>query len=205
MRIVGLTGGIASGKSTVARMLAERGVPVIDADAIAREVVAPGTPALAAIAARWPAVIRGGALDRPALGAIVFADPAEREALEAIVHPAIAAESGRRLAALAAAGTPIAVYEAALLVERGLDAGLDALVVVALPEEEQVRRLVARDGLEPALARARIASQAPLSEKLRRADYVIDNTGSLDDLRARVDGVWSRLERGEPGGRDGHD
>jgi dephospho-CoA kinase len=200
VRIVGLTGGIASGKSTVARLLAERGVPVVDADALAREVVAPGTPALAAIAARWPSVVRGGALDRKALGAIVFADPVEREALEAIVHPAIAAEADRRLAALEAAGASIAVYEAALLVERGLDQGLDALVVVALPAEEQVRRLVARDGIAEAEARARVEAQAPLAEKLRRADYVIDNTGSLEDLRARVDELWSRVEREGPRG-----
>ena len=195
MRIVGLTGGIASGKSTVARMLAAKGVPVVDADAIAREVVEPGRPALAAIAARWPAVVRDGRLDRQALGAIVFADPVEREALEAIVHPAIATEVAARMAALARTGTPRAVYEAALLVEAGLDRDLDALVVVALSEEEQVRRLVARDGMPEAEARARVAAQAPLSEKLARADYVIENSGDLDDLRARVDALWSRVER----------
>lgn len=193
MQRVGLTGGIASGKSTVARMLAERGVPVIDADALAREVVGPGTAALAAIAARWPGVVRDGALDRQALGAIVFADAAERAALEAIVHPAIRAEAFRRLETLEAAGAPVAVYEAALLVETGLDRELDALIVVSLPEEEQVRRLVARDGVPEAAARARVAAQAPLAEKLARAHYVIENTGDLADLRARVDEVWSAV------------
>jgi dephospho-CoA kinase len=194
---VGLTGGIASGKSTVARMLAEKGVPVIDADALAREVVEPGTPALARIAARWPEVVRDGVLDRKALGAVVFARPEERAALEAIVHPAIRAEVERRLAALEAAGAEVAVYEAALLVEAGLDEELDALVVVALPEEEQVRRLVARDGLSAEAARARVAAQAPLAEKVRRADYVIDNTGDLAALRRRVDEVWSALRSAE--------
>lgn len=199
MRIVGLTGGIASGKSTVARMLREEGAEVIDADAIAREVVEPGTPALARIAARWPEAIRDGALDRQALGAIVFARPEERAALEAIVHPAIQAEVERRLAALAAAGEEVAVYEAALLVETGLDETMDALVVVALPEEEQVRRLSARDGLSPEAARARVAAQAPLEEKLRNADYVIENSGDLAALRRRVGEVWQAL-RGEDGG-----
>ncbi len=193
MRIVGLTGGIASGKSTVARMLAERGVPVIDADAIAREVVEPGMPALAAIAARWPEVVRDGVLDRQALGAVVFRDPAERAALEAIVHPAIRAEVEKRLEALRACGEPIAVYEAALLVEAGLDEEMDALVVVALPEEEQLRRVVARDGISEEAARARLASQAPLAEKLRRADFVIDNSGDRATLRRRVDEVWSAV------------
>lgn len=201
--MVGLTGGIASGKSTVARMLAERGVPVIDADALAREVVEPGTPALERIAARWPEVVRDGVLDRKALGAVVFARPEEREALEAIVHPAIRAEVEKRLAALEAAGEELAVYEAALLVETGLDEGLDGLVVVALPEEEQVRRLVVRDGLTPEAARARVAAQAPLSEKLRKADYVIENTGDLAALRRRVDEVWSALRAAERPRRSG--
>ena len=201
MRVVGLTGGIASGKSTVARMLAEKGVPVIDADALAREVVEPGTPALARIAARWPEVVRDGVLDRKAQGAVEFARPEERAALEAIVHPAIQAEVEERLAALATAGAEVAVYEAALLVEAGLDEGMDVLVVVALPEEEQVRRLLTRDRLPEAAARARVASQAPLSEKLAKADYVIENTGDLAALRRRVDEVWSAVRTA--GGRSG--
>lgn len=195
MKRIGLTGGIASGKSTVARMLAERGVPVIDADRLAREVVEPGTEALAAIAARWPQVVREGRLDRKALGAIVFADPGERRALEAIVHPAIRRESERRMAALEAEGVPLAVYEAALLIENGLDRVLDATVLVAAPEEVQVERLVARDGLDPEAARARIAAQLPLAEKRKRATFVIENDGNLATLRERVDRVWGEIER----------
>lgn len=195
MKRIGLTGGIASGKSTVARMLAERGVPVIDADRLAREVVEPGTEALAAIAARWPQVVREGRLDRKALGAIVFADPGERRALEAIVHPAIRRESERRMAALEAEGVPLAVYEAALLIENGLDRVLDATVLVAAPEEVQVERLVARDGLDPEAARARIAAQLPLAEKRKRATFVIENDGDLATLRERVDRVWGEIER----------
>lgn len=195
MKRIGLTGGIASGKSTVARMLAERGVPVIDADRLAREVVEPGTEALAAIAARWPQVVREGRLDRKALGAIVFGDPGERRALEAIVHPAIRRESERRMAALEAEGVPLAVYEAALLIENGLDRVLDATVLVAAPEEVQVERLVARDGLDPEAARARIAAQLPLAEKRKRATFVIENDGDLATLRERVDRVWGEIER----------
>ncbi len=133
MRTVGLTGGIASGKSTVARFFADLGAPVIDADQLARDVVAPGTPGLDTIARRWPETVEGGVLNRAALGARVFADPAQRAELNAITHPLIAAEALKRSAALAEAGAPVALYEAALIVENGLDAGLDGLIVVSVP------------------------------------------------------------------------
>lgn len=196
MKRIGLTGGIASGKSTVARLLAARGVPVIDADALAREVVAPGSPGLAEIAARWPQVVRGGALDRKALGAIVFADAAERRALEQITHPRIRAEAQRRMAAAAEAGHPAAVYEAALLFENDLDRDLDATLLVAAPPALQIERLVARDGVSEEDARARLRAQMPLEEKRARATYVIDNAGDLDALRARVDEVWAEVGQG---------
>lgn len=195
MKRIGLTGGIASGKSTVARLLAARGVPVVDADALAREVVAPGTPGLAAIAARWPSVVCAGELDRKALGAIVFADSAERRALEAITHPLIRAEAARRMAAARDAGHPVVVYEAALLFENDLDRELDATLLVALPPELQVERLRARDGVSEADARARIRSQMPLEQKAARATYVIDNSGDLDALRLRVDEIWAGISR----------
>lgn len=197
MRVYGLTGNIGSGKSTVARLLRERGVPVVDADQVARDLVLPGQPALAEIAARFPGVVApDGRLDRKALGDRVFADEAERKALNQILHPRIAAESGSRLAALAEGGRELAIYEAALIVENGLDALLDGLVVVTAPEDDQVRRVAARDGLAEAETRARIAAQLPAKEKAARGDFVIDNGGGLEALAAQVDRVLGALRAG---------
>jgi dephospho-CoA kinase len=196
VRIWGLTGNIGSGKSTVARMLRARGVPVVDADEVAREVVEPGTPALREIALRFPGVLRpDGSLDRKALAARVFADPAERKALNAIVHPRIADEVASRMAELAASGEKVAVYEAALIVENGLQSGLDGLILVTAPVEAQVERLRTREGMGEAEARARIAAQLPASEKARHATVVIDNSGSEAQLQARVDQVVARLRQ----------
>lgn len=194
MKRIGLTGGIASGKSVVARLLAQRGVEIIDADRVARDVVEPGTPALAEIAARWPEVIREGSLDRKALGAIVFSSPEERHALEAIVHPRIREEVERRLASLEALGVPRVIYEAPLLVEKGLEGGLDALILVSAPEEVQVRRLMERDGLGEEAARARLRAQLPLEAKLAKATFVIENSGDLASLESRVDSIWNEIE-----------
>ena len=195
MRVLGLTGNIGSGKSTVARLLAARGVPVVDADQIAREVVQPGRPAHREIAERFPGVIGpDGALDRKALAALVFNDSREREALNQITHPRIAEEVSARLGALASAGRPLAVYEAALIVENGLHRGLDGLIVVTAPEEAQIARLKARDGMSEAEARARIAAQLPAADKLRHATYVIDNQGSEADLAAQVDRLLEKLQ-----------
>ena len=197
MRVYGLTGNIGSGKSTVARLLRERGVPVVDADQVARDLVLPGQPALAEIAARFPGVVAAdGRLDRKALGARVFADEAERKALNEILHPRIAAESGSRLAALAEGGRELAIYEAALIIENGLDAMLDGLVVVTAPEDDQVRRVAARDGLAEAETRARIAAQLPAKEKAARGDFVIDNGSGLEALAAQVDRVLGALRAG---------
>jgi dephospho-CoA kinase len=188
VKLFGLTGNIGAGKSTVARLLVRHGVPVIDADQVAREVVQPGQPALSEIAARFgPGVLQAdGALDRKALGALVFADADERKALNAIVHPRIAQAAAGRIAALADAGHAAAVYEAALIVENGLDRGLDGLIVVTAPEELQLARLRLRDGLTDAEARARLASQLPAAEKVKRATFVIENHGSEAELDAQV-------------------
>lgn len=193
--LIGLTGGIASGKSTVAARMAEHGAIVIDADALAREVVAPGTPALAAIAERFgPRVIApGGSLDRAALGAVVFGDEAERRALEAITHPAIR----RRMHELVAAAhvqdpDAVVVYDIPLLVETGAN-GFDQVVVVDAPLETRIERLVALRGMDEAEARARAASQASDDARRAVADHVIDASGSLAQTLADTDRVWIAL------------
>ena len=188
MRLFGLTGNIGAGKSTVARLLVKHGVPVIDADLLAREVVQPGQPALQEIADRFgPGVLNAdGSLDRKALGARVFANADERAALNAIVHPRIAQAGAQRLSALADAGHEVAVYEAALIVENGLDKGMDGLIVVDVPEELQLARLRARDGLTDPEARARLAAQLPAALKRERATFLIENHGDLADLDAQV-------------------
>jgi dephospho-CoA kinase len=186
--VVGLTGGIASGKSTVARMLRELGTAVVDADVLAREVVEPGSPALDDIVTHFGKdVLRAdGRLDRERLGAVVFADERARAALNAITHPRIAALAAERTAEHFASGAAFVVYEAALLVENGLHQVLAALVVVWVPPDVQLARLIARDGLEEGAARARIASQLSLDDKRRVATHVIDNSGSLEDTRRQV-------------------
>lgn len=189
IRLFGLTGGVASGKSTVAARFRERGLPVIDADALAREVVAPGSEGLnAVIAAFGPHVLASdGTLDRQRLGGIVFNDPAERARLNAILHPRIRDATMARAAELDAQGVRLACYEAALLVENGLADAFRPLVVVAAPRELQRRRIQERDGLSESEADARIGAQLPLEDKIAVADYVIDNTGSLDDVIAAAD------------------
>jgi dephospho-CoA kinase len=192
--VVGLTGGIASGKSTVARLFGALGVPVVDADAVARDIVAPGSDALREIAAAFGAeVIVDGALDRAALGVRVFADTEARRRLEAITHPRIAAESGRRLALALAGGAPYALYEAALLVENGAYKMFPALVVVTAPEDVQRARIAARDGLDATQAQARIAAQAPVAAKVAVADWVIENAGDLAALEERVRAVHAAI------------
>lgn len=194
MRTYGLTGNIGTGKSTVARLFVQRGVPVVDADLVAREVVQPGQPALAEIAARFPGVVSaGGRLDRKALGARVFEDASERTALNAILHPRIAAEVRARMALLAQQGAPFAMYEAALIVENGLHEGLDGLVVVTAPLEVQLARLKLRDGMTDSDARARIAAQLPAARKIAVADFVIDNAGAPEALLPQVDAVLAAI------------
>jgi len=198
VRIWGLTGNIGSGKTTVGRMLMAGGIPLVDADRVAREVVEPGRPALQEIASRFPGSVRtDGSLDRKALAARVFADAAERAALNAIIHPRIAEEVARRMAALAASGEKVAVYEAALIVENGLQQGLEGLIVVTAPPEVQIERLRRRDGMTEEEARARIASQLSADEKARAAAVVIENGGSEAELVAQVERLIERL-REEP-------
>ena len=194
--MIGLTGGIASGKSTVARMFAERGAAVIDADQLARQIVEPGQPALAELIARFgPQILTpAGALDRKRLGAIAFADPAARADLGRITHPRIAAASAAAIATWSDAGAQVVLYEAALLVENRAHAGLAGLIVVATPPDVQRRRLIERDGLAPAEADARIAAQAPLADKLAVATWVIENTGDRAALEAEVTRVAAAIE-----------
>ncbi|WP_249522445.1 dephospho-CoA kinase [Modestobacter marinus] len=187
---IGLTGGIGSGKSTVAALLAEREPVVVDADRLAREAVAPGTTGLAAIAEEFgPGVLTGdGALDRAALAAVVFADPAARARLDAIVHPRVRA----RAAELAAAAPPgsVVVQDVPLLVETGQAASFDLVLVVQTDPETRVARLVDR-GLSAADARARIASQATDEQRRAVADVVLRNDGPPEELAAQVDRFWS--------------
>ena len=194
MRIYGLTGGIASGKSTVSQMLRELGAHVLDADAIAREVVEPGTLGLAEVGARFPGVIGPeGRLDRAKLGARVFADPTERAALNALLHPRIREAFLEKTQALAAQGVARVLYDAPLLIENGLHVGLDGVVLVWVPRELQKARLKARDGLEDAGAEARLAAQLPLDAKREHATWLIDNTGDREATRAQVQEVWRAL------------
>ena len=190
---VGLTGGIGAGKSTVARRLAELGAVLVDADLVAREVVQPGTPGLAAVAARFGAGVLSadGRLDRPALGRIVFADAAARADLNAVVHPLVAARRAE-LAAAAPAGA-VVVEDVPLLVETGLSAGFHLVVVVHADAAERERRLVAERGMSPADARARIAAQAGDEERRGAADVWLDNPrrdGGPDPLPAVVEALW---------------
>ncbi len=192
---MGLTGGIGSGKSAVARMFRELGAEVIDADQVARDVVEPGQPALAEIVATFGRDMLGldGRLDRKRLAELVFGDAEARRKLNAITHPRIGAETARRIQTLSARGAPVVLYEAALLVENGLHAGLGGLIVVSAPEEVQIARVIARDGLSEAEARARIAAQLPLAAKVAAATHVIDNSGPLERTRQQVEQAWQEI------------
>jgi dephospho-CoA kinase len=196
---VGLTGGIGSGKSEVARLLAARGAYVVDSDALARAVVAPGTPGLAAVAEAFGDGILtpDGALDRERLAALVFADPAARERLNAIVHPLV----GAAAAAAVATAPPdaVVVHDVPLLVETGMAPAFDVVVVVDAPDDVRLTRLTRTRGMTEADARARMAAQATREERLKAADLVVDNDGTLIDLEARVDDLWRVLtERPHP-------
>jgi dephospho-CoA kinase len=194
--LVGLTGSIATGKSTVSRMFAHLGARVLDADLLAREVVMPGQPAYLKIVEEFGhhVVQEDGTLDRKALGAIVFADPARRKRLEEITHPAIGARQQRILSALdEEAFEGIVIWDAALLFEGGGDAKMDRVVVAYADPETELARLVARDGLTEAEARKRIASQMPVAEKAKRAHHVIDNSGARADTERQVKSVYGSL------------
>lgn len=190
---IGLTGGIASGKSTVSAILTGLGAVVIDADRLAREVVAPGTPGLAQVVAAFgPEVLTAtGEMDRPAVGAIVFADESRRRLLESIIHPRVR-ERSDALEAAAAAGS-LVVHDIPLLAESGLAAAFDAVIVVDVPVEVQLDRLTGLRGMTREDAEARVAAQATREQRRAVATYVIDNTGTLEDLRQRVTKVFEEL------------
>lgn len=194
--LVGLTGGIATGKSTVSAMLAHLGARVIDADQLARDVVAPGQPAHAAIVAEFGADVLqdDGYLDRKRLGAIVFADPARRKRLEQITHPAVRQRQQRILSMLEEEEHGgLVIWDVPLLYETRGDEHVDRVVVVTTDEATELARLMARDGSSEADALARIRSQMPVAEKARRAHYVIDNSGSRADTERRVREIYRAL------------
>ena len=190
---VGLTGGIASGKSTVSAMLEEHGAVIIDGDKLAREVVQRGTPGLAAVVEAFGAdlLTPEGDLDRPALGKMVFGDEAQRKVLEGIVHPLVF-ERYAELEASAGADA-LVVHDIPLLAESGRADTFDAVVVVDVPVETQLARLLGDRGMDRTDAEARIAAQATREQRLAIATHVLDNTGTLDELRARVDEVYAEL------------
>lgn len=196
MQLIGLTGGIASGKSTIARRLAEHGAVVVDADRIAREVVEPGTPALAQIAETFgPGVIAAdGSLDRPALGAIIFADEDARLRLNAITHPAVLATSTERFRAAGEADPDaVVVYDVPLLVESANAYPFDLVVVAHASAATRIRRLMELRGTDESEARRRVGSQATDEERLAVADVVIDTDGTLEQTLAQTDLLWERL------------
>jgi len=189
VHVFGLTGGFASGKSTVARRFAARGLPVLDADQLAREVVTPGSEGLRAVTEAFGKDVldAGGNLDRKALGERIFGDEDARRRLEGILHPRIHALMEAKKNELERVGEAVACYEAPLLVEVGLADELRPLVVVVAPPEEQIRRAKARDGLGEAAIEARLSAQLPISTKLAVADIVVENSGSIAELDARAD------------------
>jgi dephospho-CoA kinase len=214
---VGLTGGIGSGKSEVSRRLEDHGAVIIDADVAAREVVVPGSPGLARIAEAFGKGVLSpdGSLNRERLGEIVFRDPGLREKLNAIVHPLVrewmraaegaavqaagsqrsASASSASASSASATGGPIIVHDVPLLAESRGKGGFDVVIVVDVPPELQVERLVSQRGMAPDQARARMAAQASREQRLAVADVVIDNSGTLDDLDRRVAEVWADLQR----------
>jgi dephospho-CoA kinase len=193
--VFGLTGGIGSGKSTAAALFRERGVPVVDADELAREAVAVGSPGLAEVLAAFgPQVLAAdGSLDRKQLGALIFGDAEARKCLNAITHPIVRRLSQERFAALDSEGVTLAGYDVPLLFEVGLDAVLRPIVVVVAREATQLERIVARDGISEEAARERLAAQLPLADKQKRADYVLYNNGTPEALGAQVDAVLEKL------------
>ncbi len=188
MRVIGLTGGIATGKSTVATLLADHGASVIDADAVAREVVVPGSPALAEITSRFGSAVIGedGSLDRKALAAIVFSDDDARRDLEAITHPRILTRMAKMIGAAAQSEVPLVVVDIPLLFENSRESEFDGVLVVVTDEATQLQRGAVRDGDVV----ARVAAQLPIATKRDRATWVIDNSGDRADTARQVDEWW---------------
>jgi len=201
MRVIGLTGGIATGKSTVSAILRDLGAALIDADEIARQVVEPGSAVLPEIERRFPGVVgKDGRLDRTTLAERIFGNPEDRAALNALLHPRIQQAFVEKTAALAEQGEQLVIYDAALLIENGLHEKMDGVILVTAPRETQITRLRERNGLTAAQAEARLSSQMPLGEKLRFADWLIDNSGDLATTRAQVEQLWSSIRLDRAGG-----
>ena len=197
MRLIGVTGGIATGKSTVDRLLAAHGASVIDADELAREAVRPGEPALDAVAARFgrEVLLPNGNLDRGRLGEVVFADPEARRDLERITHPRINELMGERIATALAGPAPLVAVDIPLLFESAREAMFEGVLLVYAPPEVQVRRLRERNGLDEAAALQRLAAQLPIDEKRDRATWIIDNSDGLDATSRAVDLWWETAVR----------
>jgi dephospho-CoA kinase len=195
IRRIGLTGGIATGKSHVRARFDELGVPTIDADVLAREAVAPGSQGLAAVVKRFGRGMldESGALNRAALAAVVFADPAARRDLEAIVHPIVRGQAGEWFRALDPARHPFAIADIPLLFETGGNRDYDTVIVTACDPETQVTRVMERDGISETQARQRLAAQLPIDEKVRRADYVIRTDGSFEETDRQVRDLFAIL------------
>lgn len=198
MRIIGLTGGIASGKSTVARILERSGIPVIDADQLAREVVAVDTPGYREVVAAFGAEILNtdGTINRALLGNIVFADPEARRRLESVTHPAIRRAAEERLASLERAGEEMVFYMAPLLIETGAASRVDEIWLVYLDEAQQITRLMMRDGISREDALRRIGSQMPMKEKRKHCKIIIDNSGSRAETERQVNAMLRQIMRG---------
>jgi len=201
MRLYGLTGGIASGKSSVSRMFQELGCSVLDADSIYHALITPvagePSPLAQAIEQRFPGVVRpDGQLDRTVLAERVFGpdNNDDRDALNNIAHPTVAKEAERRIQQLAGQGVELALYDIPLLYERGREKDFADVIVVWVPRDLQIERLIQRDGFSPAEAEKRVDSQLPLEEKRQRARWVVDNTGDLDGSRKQVDTIWQALQ-----------
>lgn len=193
MTLIGLTGGIGSGKSTIARRLADHGAVIIDADNVAREVVEPGTPALAQIVATFGPhfLTQEGSLNRGALGEIVFSDPHKRQLLNDIVHPAVRERTAELFAQ--SPEDSIVVYDVPLLVETSNEYRFDAIIVASAPETVRIERLMEHRGMLESEAAARIESQAPEEERLKIANHVIDTSGDISHTYAQVDALWNEL------------
>lgn len=194
MKLVGLTGGVGSGKSTVADMLRELGAEVVDADEASHAVYEPGTPGFNAVVREFgDDFVRDGRIDRQRLGALVFGDVDARHRLNAIVHPLVREWMAARTAEAALRGAKVVVQVVPLLFENGLERLFSTIVLVYVPEKLQVERLVKGRGLTPERARAMIAAQMPIDEKRRQAHHVIDNNGTIERTRAQVDQLWAQL------------
>jgi dephospho-CoA kinase len=194
VKLIGLTGGVGSGKSTVSMMLRDLGALVVDADEAAHAVYEPGTPGFDAVIREFgDYYVHDGRIDRQRLGELVFKDAASRRRLNAIVHPLVREWMATRTAEAAERGADVVVQDVPLLFENGLERLYSSVVLVYVPEAMQLERLVHGRGFTPERARAVIASQVPIEEKRRRAHHVIDNSGSIEQTRAQVDQLWAKL------------